>query len=388
MTSRTRLIVLLVSASVIAFAVAGGFLNRAVAREDSYRHLRIFEDVVSLIMNNYVEEPDLDHVMEGAMRGLADGLDPGSAYLTADQVSRLEAEEPLPEGRVGLELTRQYYLRVIAARNDSPAASAGLRPGDYVRAINGQSTRNASVFDGVRLLRGTPGSTVSLTILRGNSSDPHELDLVREQISAPEVTGRMVSAGVGYVRIAAFGPHVAEQITLKIAELARKGARQLVVDIRDTAEGSLDTGLDAARLFVASGALVVREENGGTRETIRAGAGNGTIRQPLVLLINTGTAGAAELFAAGLAANDRAEMVGRRTVGWAAVQKLINLPDGSGLWLSWARFLTASGTPIHLRGLEPDVVVDEPAVAFGATPPDEDPVLDKALDLLVSDNAA
>ena len=388
MTSRARLIVLLVSASVIAFAVAGGFLNRAVAREDSYRHLRIFEDVVSLIINNYVEEPDPDQVMEGAMRGLADGLDPGSAYLTADQVSRLEDEEPLPEGRVGLELTRRYYLQVVAARDDSPAASAGLRPGDYVRAINGRPTHNVSVFEGVRLLRGAPGSTVSLTILRGNSSDPHELDLVREQISAPEVTGRMVSAGVGYVRIAAFGPHVAEQITLKIGELARKEARQLVVDIRDTAEGSLDTGLDAARLFVASGALVVREEYSVTRETIRAGAGDGTIRQPLVLLINTGTASAAELFAAGLAANDRAEMVGRRTFGRAAVQKLVNLPDGSGLWLSWARFLTVSGTPIHLRGLEPDVVVDEPAVAFGATPPDEDPVLDKALDLLVSDNAA
>ena len=388
MTSRARLIVLLVSASVIAFAVAGGFLNRAVAREDSYRHLRIFEDVVSLIINNYVEEPDPDQVMEGAMRGLADGLDPGSAYLTADQVSRLEGEEPLPEGRVGLELTRRYYLQVVAARDDSPAASAGLRPGDYVRAINGRPTRNVSVFEGVRLLRGAPGSTVSLTILRGNSSDPHELDLVREQISAPEVTGRMVSAGVGYVRIAAFGPHVAEQITLKIGELARKEARQLVVDIRDTAEGPLDTGLDAARLFVASGALVVREEYSVTRETIRAGAGDGTIRQPLVLLINTGTASAAELFAAGLAANDRAEMVGRRTFGRAAVRKLVNLPDGSGLWLSWARFLTVSGTPIHLRGLEPDVVVDEPAVAFGATPPDEDPVLDKALDLLVSDNAA
>ena len=388
MTSRNRLIVLLVSASVIAFAVAGGFLNRAVAREDSYRHLRIFEDVVSLIINNYVEEPDLDQVMKGAMRGLADGLDPDSAYLTADQMSRLEDEEPLPEGRVGLELTRRYYLQVIAARDGSPAANAGVRLGDYVRAINGQSTRNVSVFDGVRLLRGAPGSTVSLTILRGNSSDPHELDLVREQISAPEVTGRMVSVGVGYLRIAAFGPHVAEQITLRIGELARKGARQLVVDIRGTAEGSLDTGLDAARLFIASGTLVVREEDDVTRETIRAGVGDGTIRQPLVLLINTGTAGAAELFVAGLAANDRAEMVGRRTFGRAAVQKRVNLPDGSGLWLSWARFLTASGTPIHLRGLEPDVVVGEPAVAFGATPPDEDPVLDKALDLLAPDKAA
>lgn len=388
MAFRTRLIILLVSAPAIAFAILSGFLGRAVAREDAYRHLRIFKDVVSLIENNYVEEVDLDRVIDGALRGLADGLDPDSAYLTADQVSRLEDGEPLPKGRVGLELTRQYYLQVIAARDDSPAADAGLRPGDYVRAIDGQPTRNMSVFQGARLLRGAPGSTLLLTILRGSSRDAHELELVREQISAPEVTGRMVSPDVGYLRIAAFGPDVAEQITLKIGELTREGARQLVVDVRQTAEGSLDTGLDAARLFVASGPLVVREEHGVAGEPIRASASDGTIRQPLVLLVNTGTAGAAELFTAGLVANDRAEVVGRQTLGRAALQKLVSLPNGSGLLLSWARFLTISGTPIHQRGLQPDVVVDEPDLAFGAAPPDEDPVLDKALDLLATDSAA
>jgi carboxyl-terminal processing protease len=227
-----------------------------------------------------------------------------------------------------------------------------------------------------------------LTVLRGSSRDPHELELVREQLSAPEVTGRMVSPDVGYLRIAAFGPDVADQITLRIGELTGEGARQLVVDIRQTAEGSLDTGLDAARLFVESGPLVVREEQGATRETIRASASDGTVRQPLVLLVNTGTAGAAELFTAGLVANDRAEVVGRQTLGRAALQKLVSLPNGSGLLLSWARFLTTSGTPIHQQGLQPDVVVDEPDLTFGAAPPDEDPVLDKALDLLATDSAA
>ena len=385
MTSRTRLVVLLVSAPVIAFVVIGGFLGRAVAREDSYGHLRIFEDVVSLIIDNYVEAVDIDRVMEGAMRGLSDGLDPDSAYLTVDQVREFESGGRPPEGRVGLQLTRQYYLQVIAARDGSPAADAGLRPGDYIRNIEGQPTRAMSVFEGTRLLRGASGSTVELTILRGNSTEPTELELVREPIGgAAEISGRIVSPGVGYVRIAAFGPDVAAQITATVAELAREGARQLVIDVRAAAEGSLDTGLDAARLFVSSGALAVREEQAGARETFQAGGGDGTLRQPLVLLVDGGTAGAAELFAIGLTANDRAEAIGRRTSGRTALQKLVNLPNGSGLWLSWAQFLTPSGTPIHGQGLEPDVVVDEPVVPLGTTPPDEDPVLDTALDLLAT----
>ena len=384
MTSRTRLVVLLVSAPVIAFVVIGGFLGRAVA-EDSYGHLRIFEDVVSLIIDNYVETVDIDRVMEGAMRGLSDGLDADSAYLTVDQVRELESGERLPEGRVGLQLTRQYYLQVIAARDGSPAADAGLHPGDYIRSIDGQPTRTMSVFEGSRLLRGASGSTLVLTILRGNSTEPTELELVREPIGrAAEVSGRIVSPGVGYVRLAAFGPDVAAQMTATVGQLAREGARQLVIDVRETAEGSLDTGFEAARLFVSSGALVVREEQAGTRETFRAGGGDGTLRQPLVLLVDGGTAGAAELFATGLTANDRAEVIGRQTRGRTALQKLVNLPNGSGLWLSWAQFLTPSGAPIHGRGLEPDVVVDEPVVPLGTTPPDEDPVLDTALDLLAT----
>ena len=121
---------------MIAFAIVGGFLGRVMAREDTYQHLKIFDDVVSLISSNYVEEADIDKVMRGAMHGLADGLDPDSAYLTAAQVKQVESGAPLPPAGVGLELTRQYYLRVIAARDNSPAAKAGLRTGDYIRAIN------------------------------------------------------------------------------------------------------------------------------------------------------------------------------------------------------------------------------------------------------------
>src|SRR5438552_16640087 len=148
MTSRTRIIVLSITAPVIAFAIVGGLLGKVMAREDTYQHLKIFDDVVSLITSNYVEEVNVDKVMRGAMHGLADGLDPDSAYLTPDEVKQVETGAALPPGGVGLEITRQYYLRVIAARDNSPAAKAGLRTGDYIRAINGTPTREMSVWEG------------------------------------------------------------------------------------------------------------------------------------------------------------------------------------------------------------------------------------------------
>ena len=135
---------------------------------------------MSLISSNYVEEANIDKVMRGAMHGLADGLDPDSAYLTPDQVKQVESGARAAAGGVGLELTRQYYLRVIAARDNSPAAKAGLRTGDYIRAINDMPTREMSVWEGMRALRGAPGTKVSLTVIRGNAADPHVVELTRE----------------------------------------------------------------------------------------------------------------------------------------------------------------------------------------------------------------
>src|SRR4029077_3007091 len=221
MTSRTRIIVLSITAPVIAFAIVGGLLGKVMAREDTYQHLKIFDDVVSLITSNYVEEVNVDKVMRGAMHGLADGLDPDSAYLTPDEVKQVETGAPMPIGDVGIDLTRQYYLRVLAARDNSPAARAGLRTGDYLRAINDTPTREMSVWEGVRALRGTPGSKVSITIIRGNAADPHVIDLTRENEPASVVNGRMAGAGIGYVRIAGVGPSTAGQVASQIADLTK-----------------------------------------------------------------------------------------------------------------------------------------------------------------------
>ena len=203
----------------------------------------MFEDVVSLILNNYVEDPKVDNVMEGAMRGLADSLDPDSAYLTAAEVRSLDPGAKAPGGDVGIELTRQYYLRVIATRDDSPAAKAGLQTGDYVRAIDGKPARDLSVFEGMRLLRGAPGSKVALTIIRGNAAEPHQVELVRDRTPGSVVTAKLLAPDLGYVRIASFGPDAAEKVRSQASSLVKEGATRLIVDIRRTAEGAFDTGL-------------------------------------------------------------------------------------------------------------------------------------------------
>ncbi len=384
MTPRLRAAVLAVSLPVLAFTVIGGFLGRdASAQGESYKHLRIFEDVVSLILNNYVEDVDVDKVMHGAMHGLADGLDPDSAYLDATQMKTV-GQPTAGLADPGLELTRQYYLRVIAAREGSPAARAGLRPGDYVRSIDGQSTRDTSVFEGMHLLRGKPGTKVTLAVLRGNAAEPHEVVLTRETPQSLNVKGRTLAPGTGYVRVPEFTKATAGQLRSEIAALTRGGAQRVVIDVRGTTAGDLDLGFEGARLFVASGTLGYSQARGKDKVPVSAATGDGAIAVPLAILTDNGTAGAAEVFAAAVGGNKRATLVGERTIGRAGRQKVVALPDGAGLLLTNVLYLGPGGASLNERGVVPDVAVDVPSVDFGIEPTPGDPVLDKAVETLTA----
>lgn len=385
MTSRSRVFVLALSTLIMVFAFVGGYLGQAIAKDDTYQHLRVFEDVVSLVLNNYVESVDVRQAMKGAMKGLADSLDPESAYLTPDLVQSLESNDPGGAAELGVDLTRQYYLRVVATRDGSPAAKAGLRPADFIRAIDNRPTRDMSAYEGARRLRGAPGTKVSLLVIRGNAADPHELVLVRERVAAAgDVASRMANGVTGYVRIPEFAKDSSSRVKQAIDGLTKSGATRFIIDLRSTARGDLDDGIAAARLFVQSGTLAVRLTRGDMRENVSAAAGDGAVAAPLALLVDQGTAGAAEVFAAALAQNDRADLVGIRTLGRAARQRLVKLPDQSGLWLTYVRYLTPDSNPIHETGLEPDVVVDLPEIEFGGQPPTPDATVQKAIDHLAA----
>ena len=382
MTSRNRTVVLALSTLIMVFAFVGGYLGQAIAKDDTYQHLRVFEDVVSLVLNNYVEPVDVRQAMKGAMKGLADGLDPESAYLPAELVRSVESNDPGGPAEIGLDVTRQYYLRVVAARDGSPAARAGLRPGDFLRAIDNRPTRDMSAIEGARLLRGAAGSNVSLLVIRGNAADPHEVVLVRERLAAPAIASRMLSGNVGYLRIAEFSSATPAQLKEAIDALSKSGASRFVIDLRATARGDLDEGVAAARLFVKDGPIAVRLTRGDQREIIAARPGDGAVTAPVALLTDQGTAAAAEVFAAALAGNDRADLVGIQSLGRAARQRLVKLPDQSALWLTYMRYLTPDNDPIHETGLEPDVEVEAPEIEFGAEPPAVDATLQRAIEHL------
>jgi carboxyl-terminal processing protease len=316
--------------------------------------------------------------MQGALKGLAEGLDADSAYLTPELVKAHEANAPAGPADVGLVLIRQYYLRVVSVRDGSPAAKAGLRTGDFIRGIDDKPTRGMSMFEGSRMLQGAPNSKVKLLVFRGNAAEPHEVVLTRERQTGPDVVNRVINPTTGYVHVVEFSKDTAARMKSAIDAMAKGGATQFVIDLRGTAKGDLDDGIAAARLFVKTGTLAVRAAKN-QQETVTAADGDGAITAPVVLLVSQGTSGAAEVFAAALDGNGRADLVGEHTLGRVARQRLVRLPDGSGLLISTQRYLTPKNAQLHERGLAPDVAVEEPDVEFGAAPPPGDKALDAAV---------
>jgi carboxyl-terminal processing protease len=394
MTARTRLWVLVVSTPVIAFTLIGGYMGQAMTRDETLRSLRTFEDVMQLVVDHYVENVDVRKAMRGAMRGLTDGLDVDSAFLSPDLVKAFESKDAQAPAETGIDLARGYYLRVVSVRDGSPGAKAGIRTGDYLRAIDGRSTRDMSAFEGTRLLRGGAGSKTTLLVIRGNAAEPHEVAIARDRLAATDVTSRMANGSTGYIRVAEFTANSAARIRQAVDALAKTGATRYVIDLRGNSRGDLDQGVDAARLFVRTGTLTVKisrdpaaradAKDKTRKETIAAQATDGAISAAVALLVDTGTSGAAELFAAALDGNNRAELVGERTIGRTARQQLVKLPDGSGLLLTSIRYLSPSSAAIHEKGLTPDVHVPEPDVEFGADPPKADAALEKAIERLMT----
>ncbi|MEO8481425.1 MAG: PDZ domain-containing protein, partial [Acidobacteriota bacterium] len=260
MSRRARVLVFLISTPLVVLVAVGGLFGAVRApRQQGLPHLRVFEDVVRLILNAYVEQPNIDKVMDGAMKGLVDGLDPDTSYLTPDEVRAIDAKAVLPEGELGLVITRQFYLRIIGVRDGSPAQRAGLQTGDFIRAIGDTATRDMSAFAGNRLLHGAPGSKVTLLIIRnGNTGDPHPVELTREVAKTDRAEGKRLPGGQAYVRVTSFGPGAADALRAAVAATGPAATNGVIIDLRDVADGVPEEGIGAAKLFVKSGTIAIR----------------------------------------------------------------------------------------------------------------------------------
>jgi carboxyl-terminal processing protease len=346
MSFRTKFILTLLSATLTLYTAVGGWISTRAQQpaNDPNAQLRIFESVLQHIQNDYVDEPNMDKVRAGALRGLAYGLDPYSTYLTPDQVKEYNAGNKDNLVGIGAELSQvASYLYIIAPMKGSAADQAGLKAGDIIEYIDNKATRDISLYDAKQLLNGAAGSEVKLRVLRANSS-PLTISVKRAAGRAAAAETRMEAGKVGILRINSFTDGESTEIKNRLQDLLKQGAQKIVIDMRDTAGGSLAEAVSVANLFIKDGVLaetIGRE--GKALKTFTADPKVTLFNGPVVALIDNGTAGAAEVVASALADRNRGQIVGEKSFGAGTEQQLFTLRGGDGLLLTTVKWASSNG---------------------------------------------
>jgi carboxyl-terminal processing protease len=358
MTNRIRATLISVSLVLLSYVLVGGLLGKSeTSSEKTYRDLGVYSEVLNRIKQEYVTEPDLKKVTDGAIRGLLDSLDPYSTYLTPEQYQDyLQHPDPGP-ANVGLFVSKRMgYATVVAVLPGSPAEKAGVKPGDLIDEIEGAPTRQFSVVQLERMMAGQADSTLKLTLVREGHDEPLGITITRSILNYPPVFSKMMEDGTGYIRVATFNNGKAREVAAKIKELQSQGARKLILDLRNCAGGEVQEAVDTASLFLDKGLVTYVVGQRFPRQDFAVHPTGSVSTSPLAVLINQSTAGPAELVASAMLGNKRAEVVGVRSFGVGVYQKTIPVPDGSALLLSVAKYYGSDGKAISENGITPSVV--------------------------------
>ncbi len=353
------------SAALALYTIAGGWLATRAQQpaNDPGAQQKIFESVLNHIQNDYVDEPNMEKVRAGALRGLAYGLDPYSTYLTAEQVKDYRAGNKNNQVGIGAELSQvASFLFVVAPVKGSPADRAGVRAGDVIEYIDAKATRDVSLYDARQLLNGAPGSEVKLRILRANVR-PLTLTVKRGTFRAPAAEARMEAGKIGILRINSLDNGEAADARARLQDLLKQGAQKIVLDLRSVAGGEIQEGVTVANFFIRDGQIaktIGREQK--VLKTFDADPKATLFSGPVVALIDSGTAGAAEVVASAFLEGKRGDVVGEKSFGAGAEQELFTLRDGDGLLLTTIKWASASGKPFlgedrNRSGIAPSVEV-------------------------------
>jgi carboxyl-terminal processing protease len=372
MSFRSKFLVVVFSATLALYAVVGGLIfTRAQQQNDPGAQLRIFESVLQHIHDDYVDEPDLNKVRAGALRGLAYGLDPYSTYLTVDQVRDFRVGLDKGQAGIGAELSQvASYLYVIAPVKGGPAEQAGVQAGDIIEYIDNKATRDISLYDARQLLNGPSGTEVKVRILRAGTR-PLTVSIKRAPVQAPGVETRVEAAKVGVVRINSLADGEAAIVQKRVQELQKQGSQKLVLDLRGVAGGSLAEGVKVANFFIKDGALAQTIGRGNkSLKTFTADPKLAIFDGPMAVLIERGTAGAAEVVASAFIERKRGEVVGEKSFGAGAEQQLFPLRNGDGLLLTTVKWASSAGKSFIGAGVSPTVEVKRPELAAAIDPED------------------
>jgi len=374
MSKTTKAAILSLSFVLATFVVAGGLGVKASTtnNDDSYRQLGVYSEVLSRIRTEYVEDPNIAKVTNGALHGLLESLDADSSYLDPTEYKEYKQRKGEGKATIGAAISKRYgYAAVISVIPGGPADKAGMSSGDIIEAIEGKTTRDMSLAEIDGILSGQPGSVINVSIVRPRKAQPVKTAITREIVVDPPVSDKMMDAGIGYIKIDDFPKGRSQDVAAKLKQLQKEGAKKIVLDLRNSGDGEEDEGIAVANLFLDHGTITYLQGQKYPKQTFNADAQKAVVPNiPLVVLVNRGTAGPAEIVASAIMENSRGDVVGDKTFGSGAIQKVIEMPDGSALILSVAKYYTPSGKALEDTAITPNVLVADNSDDFAV--PDED----------------
>ena len=400
MNRAARIGILVASAAIFCYAGIGHVLGRT-PDDKAYKSLTVYGEVLQKIQSDYVDEPNMRLVTAGSLHGLLESMDAQSSYLTPREYTEYKQKaQSAGTGETGLNLSKRFgYVIVISVLPDSPAEKAGIHSGDIFESVAGFTTRDMSVGQAQNLLNGPAGSGVKVGVIRRGRAQPEEVDVVRQKLTVPKIVVQKTEPDILAFRVPSLDPGRAEEIRSRLADADKQGIHKVILDLRECGRGPVSEAVNVARLFIPSGTVATLRGQTVSAQTFASEPGKVVWRNPVSILIDGTTSGAAEVLASAIVANRRGDVVGERTFGLASEQKLITLDDGSALFLTVANYYNAGGKPILDDGVTPSEVVraaaeddndvsDESSASnketlSGPRPlSPEDPVFHKAVDLL------
>jgi len=356
---RTALILLL----IITTAVAGISVGRLSASGigvsgEGYEELKTFTEVLSIVKKNYVEDVKPKDLIYGAIKGMLNSLDPHSAFMPPDAYKEMQVETKGEFGGLGIQIgLKEGFLTVIAPIEDTPAYKAGIKAGDKITKINKESTRDMSIQDAVTKMRGAPKTSVTIGILREGWSDAKDFTIVRDVIKIKSVKVKVMEDGIGYIKLSQFQEQTSSDLTDALNSLKDQKLNSIILDLRNNPGGLLNSAIDVSSHFLPKGKLVVYTKTRSGEKSEFFTEGEKGLTQPMIVLVNQGSASASEIVAGALKDWNRAVILGTQTFGKGSVQTVIPLTDGSGLRLTTAKYYTPKGKSIQNTGITPDIVL-------------------------------
>jgi len=360
---RSRGLIAGVVAAVMVLGLATiTFSARSVAiPADTYESLKVFSDVLSLVQQDYTEKKDTKELVYNAIKGMLGKLDPHSSFMTPDEYKEMKIDTKGVFGGVGIQIgIKDKILTVISPIEDTPAWRAGIKANDKIVKIEKQSTRDMSLDDAVRLMRGPRGKTVTIYIMREGFTKPKAFTLKRDIIKVKSVKFKMKEDNIGYIRISQFQENTSNEMRKAFRKLKpKKGQlKGLILDLRNNPGGLLQEAVSVSDFFLKKGLIVFTKGRDGEKGMVFKAESKGTQPDyPIIVLVNGGSASASEIVSGALQDHKRAVILGTGTFGKGSVQTIIPLPDGSALRLTTAKYYTPSGRSIQAKGIVPDIVV-------------------------------